>query len=75
MYIYIYLLICIYMYMYVYIGVWGVDPPKRDIFLPAGVFCECVRGQLGRETFGSLTLFGKLVSDRLSVPGSYRDRA
>ena len=50
---------CIHVYMYVYIciGVWGVDPPKREIFLPAGVFSECVREHLGRASFPSLPLF------------------
>ena len=48
------------------VGVWGVYLPKREIFLPTGVICECVRGQLGRASFGSLALFGKLVSVRPS---------
>ena len=75
-YVYVYMYIknaCIYLcmyackYVYMCIGVWGVDPPKREMFLPAGVFSECVREQLGRASFGSLTLFWKLVSVRPSV--------
>ena len=76
MYIYIciYVYMCVYICIFMYIGVWGVDPPKREIFLPAGVFSECVREQLGRASFGSLTLFWKLVSDRPSVRPSDRKK-
>ena len=73
--IYVYMYICTYVHMYIYmciymciyVGVWGVDPPKREIFLPAGVFSECVREHLGRASFPSLPLF-----DRNSVRPTVR---